>query len=118
MSFLFPFFGVGGWNAQAWAQASKQASVSNTVRYGGICVAKKYVCVVYIWGSVYCMYIEVNSNSHTDTSLVLLVLEVELRADGGRDLLVLELLQHALVTLVALAEDVLLEPIDCCVCMC
>lgn len=45
---------------------------------------------------------------------MLLVLEVQLTPDGGSNLRILGLLKCALVALVALAEDVLLEPIDSC----
>lgn len=44
--------------------------------------------------------------------LVLLVLEVQLTPDRGRNLRILGLLKRALVALVALAEDVFLEAID------
>lgn len=46
--------------------------------------------------------------------LILLVLEVQLTTDRGSNLRILGLLKRALMALVALAEDVLLEPIDSC----
>lgn len=46
--------------------------------------------------------------------IILLVLQMQLTADRRSNLVILELLKGALILLVALAQDVLLEAVDSC----